>query len=376
MREVLVLMGALMLAAAAWVILLRGRVRSKTAEIREWLRREAALKDRYRDLLDNAIDMVYTRDLEGNLTSVNNTLVRVLGYSRQELLGINVDQIVAPEHHDLLRQAVGRIREGEVCGDAELEVVTKYGARLTVEARTRALYEDGKLAGVQGIARNVTQRKQVEQQVLLQAAALTAAAIGIVITDLHGDIVWVNPAFSTLSGYSLEDVIGKNPRLFKSGEHDAEFYRHMWDTILSGRVWRGEIVNRRKDGNFYNEELTITPVRQISGEITHFVAIGQDISARKQVEEARAQLAAIVESSNDAIEGVSPQGALLVGTELRSLYTGTDPKRSRENISPFWLRLIFAMKCSVWSRRSDGERGSAILRRSAAVKTGGAFLSR
>ena len=186
MREVLALMGALMLAAAAWVVLLRGRVRSKTAEIREWLRREAALKDRYRDLLDNAIDMVYTRDLEGNLTSVNNTLVRVLGYSRQELLGINVDQIVAPEHHDLLRQAVGRIREGEVCGDAELEVVTKYGARLTVEARTRALYEDGKLAGVQGIARNVTQRKQVEQQVLLQAAALTAAAIGIVITDRHG----------------------------------------------------------------------------------------------------------------------------------------------------------------------------------------------
>ena len=129
--------------------------------------------------------------------------------------------------------------KGRRAGDAELEVITKYGARLAVEVRSRLLYEDGKVVGVQGIARNVTERKQVEQQVRLQAAALKAAAIGIVITDRDGNILWVNPAFTALSGYTLEEVVGKNPRLLKSGKHDSEFYRDMWNTILSGRVWRG-----------------------------------------------------------------------------------------------------------------------------------------
>ena len=150
MRNVLGLMGALMLATAAWVIILRKQVRAKTEEIREWLRREAALKDRYRDLLENAIDMVYTRDLQGNFTSVNNTAVRVLGYTRQELLRMNIAQVVAPEYRDLVRQAVDRAVEGEASGDAELEIVTKYGARLAVEIRGRLLYEDGKVGGSAG----------------------------------------------------------------------------------------------------------------------------------------------------------------------------------------------------------------------------------
>ena len=98
MRDVLGLMIAMILATVAWVIILRKQVRAKTGEIREWLRREAALKDRYRDLLENAIDMVYTRDLQGNFTSVNNTMVRVLGYTRPEVLGMNIAQVVAPEY--------------------------------------------------------------------------------------------------------------------------------------------------------------------------------------------------------------------------------------------------------------------------------------
>jgi PAS domain S-box-containing protein len=308
---VLGLMGVMMLATAAWVIILRKQVRAKTREIREWLQREAALTERYRDLLENAIDIVYTRDLEGNFTSVNNTAVRVLGYTRQEALRMNIAQMVAPEYRDVVPRAVDSAVAGEATEDIELEVITKYGARVAVEVRSRLLYEDGKVVGVQGIARNVTERKQVEQQVRLQAAALEAAALGIVITDRNHRILWINRAFIALSGYTLEEVVGKNPSLLNSGKHDVEFYRDIQDTVQSGRVWRGEIVNRRKDGTFYNEELTITPVCRTSGEITHFVAIGQDISARKQAEETRAQLAAIVESSNDAIEGVSPQGMIV-----------------------------------------------------------------
>ena len=307
---VLGLMSALTLAAAAWVASLRKQVGTKTAEIREWLRREAALKERYRDLLENAIDMVYTRDRQGNFTSVNNTIVRVLGYTREELLQMNIAELVAPEHQELVRQAMDTAREETTPDQTELEVVTKYGARVAVEIRSRLLYENGKVVGVQGIARNVTERKRVEQQVRLQAAALEAAAMAIAIADRDGSFLWVNPTFTALSGYTLEEVIGKNPRLLISGKHAPEFYRDMRDTILSGRVWSGEIVNRRKDGTLYDEELTVTPVCDTSQQITHFVAIGQNISVRKQAEQVRLRLAAIAECSNDAITGLSPQGSI------------------------------------------------------------------
>ena len=125
-------------------------------------------------------------------------------------------------------------------------------------------------------------RRAIEQQ-LLQTAALNAAANAIVITDATGRILWVNPAFTRLTGYAAEEVIGRNPRILKSGQHDEPFYRLIWNTILAGRAWSGEVVNRRQDGTLYTEEMTITPVRR-DGTPSHFVAIKQDITTRKQAE--------------------------------------------------------------------------------------------
>ena len=120
----------------------------------------------------------------------------------------------------------------------------------------------------------------------LQSAALNAAANAIVITDRAGLIEWVNPAFSELTGYTAAEAVGRNPRdLVKSDQHDQAFYKNLWDTILSGQVWRGEIINRRKDGSLYTEEQTITPLRDLQGAITHFIAVKQDITERKRAEE-------------------------------------------------------------------------------------------
>jgi PAS domain S-box-containing protein len=94
---------------------------------------------------------------------------------------------------------------------------------------------------------------------------LEAAANAIMITGRDGRIAWVNPAFTRLTGFSLGEVWGQNPRLLKSGKHEQSFYENMWETILSGQVWRGEIINRRKDGSLYTEDLTITPVRNEHG---------------------------------------------------------------------------------------------------------------
>lgn len=124
-------------------------------------------------------------------------------------------------------------------------------------------------------------RTQDEDRSRVQRTALSAAASGIVITDIDGRILWVNQAFSEMTGYSLDEVIGKNPRLLKSGVQTVAFYQNLWDTVLAGRVWRGELVNRRKNGGHYTEEMTITPVRDASERVTHFIAIKQDITEKK-----------------------------------------------------------------------------------------------
>lgn len=124
-----------------------------------------------------------------------------------------------------------------------------------------------------------------QEQIRLQTAALEAAANAVVITDLNGQINWVNPAWTALTGYLPDEVIGRNPRILKSGKHEPAFYQEMWDAVLAGRIWRGELYNRRKDGSLYVEEQTITPVRAADGTITHFIAIKQDVTERRQQEE-------------------------------------------------------------------------------------------
>jgi diguanylate cyclase (GGDEF)-like protein/PAS domain S-box-containing protein len=141
------------------------------------------------------------------------------------------------------------------------------------------------------LANDVEELRQAEKRLKLQAAALEAAVNAIVITDVHGTIMWVNPAFTTMTGYSREEALGKNARLLKSGGQPEGYYAKLWATISSGNVWQGEIVNRRKDGTTYTEEMTITPVTHGVGNNveTQFIAIKQDITERRQAQDAIAE---------------------------------------------------------------------------------------
>ncbi|MDP2760337.1 MAG: diguanylate cyclase [Sideroxyarcus sp.] len=133
--------------------------------------------------------------------------------------------------------------------------------------------------------RNALVREALESRLRLFEVALNSVANGIVITEASGHIQWVNPAFSQLTGFSLEEALGHKPgELLKSGQHTPEFYQDMWKTVLSGQTWHGEIVNRRKDGVVYDEALVIAPVTDADGTIRHFVAIMHDITERKQAE--------------------------------------------------------------------------------------------
>jgi PAS domain S-box-containing protein/putative nucleotidyltransferase with HDIG domain len=129
---------------------------------------------------------------------------------------------------------------------------------------------------------NLPRLLAAEEDIRLQQAALDAVANAIVITDVEGHIRWVNPAFTRLTGYSAAESIGQTTRLLRSGGQTEAYYHELWETILAGKIWHGELLNRRKDGSLYVEEQTITPVRGAEGQITHFVAIKQDITERSQ----------------------------------------------------------------------------------------------
>jgi diguanylate cyclase (GGDEF)-like protein/PAS domain S-box-containing protein len=129
-------------------------------------------------------------------------------------------------------------------------------------------------------------RTDLADAIRVQALALEAAASGIVITDRAGIITWANPAFCRMSGYAQHELLGQHTRILRSGKHGCDFYSALWHTVLEGRTWTGELVNRRKDGTEYLEEQTIAPVHDATRNITHFIAIKQDITARREAEHA------------------------------------------------------------------------------------------
>ncbi len=142
-------------------------------------------------------------------------------------------------------------------------------------------------------------------------AAVEQAADGIVVTDTSARIRFVNPAFTAMTGYTSDEVIGQSTRILRSGCQPEALYRDLWATIQSGGIWHGEIINRRKDGTLYTEEMRITPVLDPTGEIVSYIAIKQDVTGRHKAQETQALLAAIVESSEDAIVAFTNAGVII-----------------------------------------------------------------
>ena len=153
--------------------------------------------------------------------------------------------------------------------------VVAYLTDITKQKKSGAAYETG----------DIVERRREQEIMRLLSAAIKAAGNAIIITNNRAEIVWVNQAFTRLTGYELEEVKGKKPSILKSGKHNQEFYSELWDTINSGNVWQGEIVNKRKDGTLYIEDMTITPVFDDIGNITHFIAIKSDITEKKEMEQ-------------------------------------------------------------------------------------------
>jgi PAS domain S-box-containing protein len=253
-------------------------------ERRQGERALIASEVRYRRLFESAKDGILILDAEtGMVVDVNPYLSELLGYARDSILGKCIWELGFIKDFIASKANFAELKQKEYIRYDDIPLETSDGRKIDVEFVSNVyLVQDLKV--IQCNIRNITERKESDAQLRLQGGALEAAANAIVITDTQGVIQWANTAFATLTGYSVEEAVGGNPSVLKSGKHDEAFYKNLWETVSAGNVWHGEIINRRKDGALYNEEMTITPVKDNQGGITHFIAVKQDITARKLLE--------------------------------------------------------------------------------------------
>lgn len=259
-------------------------------DITELKHAEAALRQseaNFRAMFEVAsIGMAQADPHTGQWLRVNAKMCAITGYSAEELLRMRVPELTHPQDREHDWQCFQRVISGEV-PDYHLEkrYLRKDGSITWVSVNVAVVRDSaGRAVRTMATIEDINERKRAEEALHLQSAALEAAANAIMISDRAGVVQWVNQAFTSITGYAREEIIGLNPRLLKSGKHDAAFYRQLWDTIQSGKVWHSEMVNRHKDGHFYPEEATITPVRDKDGVIGHFISVKQDITERKRAE--------------------------------------------------------------------------------------------
>jgi len=255
--------------------------------------------DLFHALFEATPDAIVIADRRGRIVHTNAAAAALLGYSEDDLVRMQIDDLVPVRFRDHARQRAGFHAEGRPRAMGRgLELFARHadGHDIPVDISLTTLRaHDPDLVAC--VIRDLRGRAHGLDNLRVQATALRSAANGIVITDVHGVIAWVNPAACAITGYASDELIGSHTRLLKSGRHDDAFYRELWTTVLRGETWSSTMINRRKDGTEYHEQQTIAPVLDDHGNVTHFIAIKQDVSEQRRIHDelarAHAELAAL-----------------------------------------------------------------------------------
>lgn len=245
-----------------------------------------------REFLDKVVEsipnMIFVKDARDLcFIRINKAGEQLLGYSRQELLGKNDYDFFPKEEAEFFAAKDHEVLSQKKPLDIPEETIQTRlkGKRILHTQKIPILDEDGRPGYLLGISQDITDFKQVEESVHILTQAVEQSPVSIVITDVMGRIEFTNAQFAQITGYTLAEVLGQNLRFLKSGETSVAEYRRLWNTIRSGGVWRGEFHNRKKNGELFWESATIAPVRDANNVISHFIAVKEDITVRKKLEE-------------------------------------------------------------------------------------------
>lgn len=255
-----------------------------TAVIVAYIQKKEA---KFRTAIDSASDGIIGINSLGVIESFNKGAETIFGYSAGEMTGENVSMLMPSPHHErhddyILRYL--KTSEAHILGKTRvLNAQRKDGTIFPMELTVSESHYMGKPTFT-GIIRDISDRVQAAEQLNKLSSAIEQSPVSIIITDLSGNIEYVNPKFTQVSGYAYDEVIGKNPRMLKSGETLPEEYKKLWKTIAAGGQWRGIFHNLKKNGELYWEAATISPIRNHNGEITHFLAVKEDITEQLERE--------------------------------------------------------------------------------------------
>ncbi len=331
------------LAVALCFVLQQREERSRrelNAESRERQRAEAELR-RSEDRMGMAVEAArigfFDWDTGHDEQVWSNTAKQLLGLDPESPADFTVlMQAVHAEDRESLSRAIANVTLQKPDFIHEHRACWRDGPVHWIWVKGRGFFDQqGRLLKISGIAMDIDERKRAEVRLRLLAAALEEAANAVVLTDSQGTILWVNSAFTQMTGYTAPEAMGKDPSLWRSDKQDAAFYAALWNTIAAGTVWHGEVVNRKKDGSLYTEEMTVAPVRSAAGAISHYVAIKQDITQRKLAEQAlrnaEQKYRGIFENAVLGIFQATPEGEFLSVNPALARLAGYDSLEDFQN---------------------------------------------
>jgi PAS domain S-box-containing protein len=269
----------------------------------EWIREQATREGReqaerrYREIVETANDGIWMLDAQLSTVFVNARMADILGYTAEEMIGKPLSEFVSKAAWEGERARVQR-RGPAVREHTQAQYQRKDGGEVWASvSRTLAFAEDGALTGILAMVSDITDQKRAEgerqqalDRVVLLSEAVEQTADTVLIADSAGRILYVNPAFEATTGYRPDEAFGRTPRLLKSGQHGPAFYQDMWGRLLDGEPYRGTLVNRKKSGETYWANQTITPIKDAAGRITHFVSVLRDVTEARKYHEQEVQL--------------------------------------------------------------------------------------
>jgi len=252
-------------------------------------------EERFRLITQNISDSVWLMDNYFNTVWISPSVVKTRGYSLKELQNMSLDENIT---EDSLQGMLSRIiteitpenledKNWKFSVSGELEYYCKNGSTVWIDTIISLIRDsEGRPSGFLGVGRDITEKMQLQEQLRKLSRAIEQSSVSVVITDKNGYIEFVNPKFSELTGYTFNEAVGQKPSILKTGHTSRNEYKILWDTIISGKVWKGELLNKKKNGTTYWESAIISPVTNDYGIITHFVAVKEDITENKKIEEA------------------------------------------------------------------------------------------
>ena len=249
-------------------------------------------EEKFRNLIEDAVDSILQFDINGNFIRINNVSLLLTGYSKDELLNMKKEDLFKKEDLKYNPLRYNQLNLGEIV-HVERNLIRKDNSEVPVEINAKKM-PDGTY---QSIIRDISERKRFENELKKMAVVVEQNPVGIVITKPDGAIEYINNNFLSISGYTKEELLGNKTTLLKSGIHDNAFHKELWDTILSGKAWKGIICNKNKSSELYWEQNTIAPVLDDNGTISNFIAMKEDVTKLKRTEE---ELIKSKESAEDA----------------------------------------------------------------------------